>query len=321
MNRVMTQSRSRETFVISLLTLLMALGPVAADELPPALQDLRDFYDSVETVHVRAEVEISIRAPLDQNHPAPVTGRGTIEHWESGRMFRTRASLDPRLRLVEDLEIAMDGDSYQIRFTASDVLAVEEPDLSEDGLVQVPLPTPNPFYLPALFLAPSDDRCPGCQMTLDYLGEPGRWTGAFSALRSGWSQAERLAVAGGEREGVPYGFELVTRGSELGAPARELSRIRRLRADGTATASIELSELEPVAGAEGRRFPRRIVLRALDPDASAGRELISVAEYRIEVLEVNGPLDAATFTLSPGEKTALWDRGTYRGRGRRQDRD
>lgn len=291
---------------------LLALAlPASAQELPPALQELRAFYASADSIHMRASVEVSIREPLYEGHPAPVSGEGIVEHWESGGMFRTRASLDPRLGLLEGFDYALGPAGYQLYNPAGDVLAVEDPRFSSEGLVQVPLPTPNPLYLPAAFLEPGYDACPGCQLTLDFLNQTGRWTEALSQRSSGLGPGADLIAPGGSQDGVPHEFVIRFRErdrGDLGDAGREVGSICRISSDGEVV-TITLLDFQPVSGAEHLRFPRRILHQGEYPDAEEGQRLSSIAEYRIEVLEVNRAIDPSIFTIAPGAETAVWNRG------------
>lgn len=293
------------------LAILAFANPTSARELPPPLQELRKFYASADSIYMRASVEISIREPLYEGHPAPLCGEGIIEHWESGNMFRTRASLDPRLGLLEGLDYALGPAGYQLYNPAGDVLAVEDPRFSPEGLVQVALPTPNPLYLPTVFLEPGDDACPGCQLTLDFLNETGRWVDALSQWSSGPDTGGELVVTQGGRDGAPVEIVIGFRerdGDGLGNAGQEVGSIRRIGVDGTVITTT-LLDFQPVPGAEHLRFPRRILHQGDALDAEEGMRPSSIAEYRIEVLEVNEAIDPSIFTITPGAETALWNRG------------
>ncbi len=306
--------------LLGLLMPMLMPGLAVGSELPQELRDLRDFYRGLESVYLKTKVEISIRAPLYEGHSAPVEGAGVIEHWENEQGFRTRASFDPRLQLVSNLDIAMSEGDFRIYDPAADLLAIEEPEHLVDGLVSVPLPTPNPLYLPALFLAPGDDACPACQMSLDYVSETSRWQAAHADMAvdegASPSTAERFI---GYREGDPYRMRIHFGPTKPPKPAlarsvapigsRGIVRMERLRADGEVLATYVFSDFRPVNGAEGRLFPMRIQVAAHAPGEEPSRSTPVMTEYSIEALEINEPVARSALVVDPGKDTAVWSRG------------
>jgi len=300
---------SRSSTRCATIALFASLALSAASAAQPNaefLRALQQLYASVHSVHLRAAVEVSIRLPLYEGHRTPLHGYGYYEHWEEAGLFRTRAWVDPRLGLVENLEHAFDGTNYQLHMLDTNTLAVEVPQFLMAELQAVPTAIPNPFYLPTAFLAPSDDACPRCQPTLKYLHSESTWAEKLALM--GQSTAAAPRVYGGTRENKAYSFELLPQAAGR-RPAR-IERLDRLDEQGQLTQSIRFSDFAAVKGELGTYgFPRRITVFSIDPRLPPGEDVTVITDYTVEFIEFNGHLDSTLFTLSPDQKSAHWIEG------------
>jgi len=294
---------------------------LANAELPAALKELQEFYRQTDSVKIVATVEFDIREPLFKGHSAPLVGTGSFEHQESSAMFRTRASADPRLHILEGFDIAFDGNDYQLYNSAANTLALQDPKFGDGQLLPVPTPMPNPFYLPVAFLAPDEDKCPGCQMTLEFVRQSPKWQSAEAEMRTLGNSDGVLKLNGGSRDGEQYEFAVRLR-TQLathvandgpGGPAHEeVGVIERCRLDGAVVSDITFSDYRPIAGTKSL-FPRRIVIRDLNPDAKPAERLLSAIDYLIQSVEINPKIDESEFVIKPRSDTAIWNRGVLQG--------
>lgn len=308
-----TQScaRSSTRCVTIVLFSILALSTAAsAQPNAESLRALQELYSSLHSVHLRAAVEVSIRLPLYDGHRTPVHGFGYYEHWEEAGKFRTRAWVDPRLGLVQNLEIAFDGTHYQVHMLDVSTLAVEVPQFLMAELQAVPTAVPNPFYLLTAFLAPSDDACPGCQPTLKYLRSETTWTEKLAPM--GEPTAQRSRVYGGTRGNKAYSFRLLSQASPSlvpGTPAR-IDRLDQLDEQGQLVESIRFSDFAAVKGGLGTHgFPRRITLFGIDPSLPVDEHVVLIFDYTVEFIGLNGDLDSELFTLSRDEVSSYWVEG------------
>jgi outer membrane lipoprotein-sorting protein len=282
-----------------------------------ALEHLKSLYPEIESVHLRASVEVSVRLPLYEGHRVPLLGYGTIEHWEKDQKFRTQTWVDPKLGLFRNLEIAYNGEHYQYHELDSGLLALEEPQFVSEDLMSVPAATPNPFYLPLSDLAPGDDECPGCQLTLNFLKDEARWDRKLAAMQISKNSGSMAHLPGGTRLGEMYSYQVRVGEMEgvaggVQEPPR-ISRIDRIRSDGKLTASTVFSgfaELEVQGSGPGKKllFPREIRMDGYDPDQTEGQHAVRV-EYKIEMIELNVDLADEIFTIESDGQTVLWERG------------
>lgn len=284
--------------VASALALAVVLIPAQTDA-----QAAQEFYDGIKSVYLHASVDVKILSPLYEGHDAPIQGVGLVEHWEQGDRFRTVVWVDPKLGLMTNLEIAFDGEHYQMHFLDTRTLANEQPTFRMGELLQVPTPIPNPFYLPVKYLAPSDDDCPGCQLTLGFVKSDQIWPKI--PLARGMKSAI-IDVVGGARAGEGYNFRIhraPAAGFKTGADTMGgLKRIDRVGIDTLLRESIEFSQFE-----DG--FPRAIRFSGYEP-AKDSTEAVVVVEYKIEELILNSSIDDSVFMISPEAGTAVWDNGT-----------
>lgn len=284
----MTRNDSAVGMLLTLVG-LSSSGLVAAERSAAAL---RDLYKGPGSVHLRASVEVTVHRPLGKDQVAPVQGSGFVEHWEQGDRFRTVVWIDPDLGLMGNIDIAYDGDDYQLYLLDSQTLAVERPPFRSHGLLPVPTPVPNPFYLPVSYLAPSDDDCPACQLTLEFLRQDGVWP------ELGDAAADSFEMPGGARHSVGYYFRIH---GPREAGSDEGQRIDRLGLDDALWQSVVLARFS-----DG--FPHWIEVTGYEPGDPEGSPRTTV-RYRIEELTLNADLDAAVFTIAPERDTAVWLQG------------
>lgn len=316
----------KRTTVNTMLSLLIAgaiwSAPhhVEAQARPqhPVLDSLESFYEQAESVHFRAVLDVSVRLPLYEGHATPVSGHGLIEHWEQDGMFRTKVWVDPRLGLGDNLEIAYDGIKYQLYWPDTGVLAIEDPQFMANGLMFVPGPVPNPLYLPVAHLAPSDDQCPGCQLTLGFLNNAENWAEKMSTMNSFKATDPVFHLSGGSRAGEAYTFQVNMRAAESLEVATkslsDISRIDRLRPDGRIITSVVLLDsveipAKNLSDDKPLRFPKEIRLLGYDPDQPAGEHIVTRVDYAIEQLEVGSDIDYDVFVIEQEKAVAVWEKG------------
>ncbi len=287
--------------VASAFTLVVALVP-AQTRAQTALGDAREFYDGVDSIYMRASVDVAIESPLFEGHDAPVRGVGFIEHWEQGDRFRTRVWIDPKLGLMTNLEVAFDGEHYQMYLLDTKTLANERPLVLPGQLMQVPTPVPNPFYLPIKYLAPSDDVCPACQLTLAFVKRNEVWSKVPPSMPI---DSAIVDVAGGERAGEGYNHRVYSASAGIEAEAGTmggLERIDRVGIDTLVQDSVVFSQFE-----DG--FPHRIRLSSYEPQKDPPQTVV-VVDYQVEELVLNSVIGDTVFTIAAEEGSAVWDGGT-----------
>ena len=309
---------SRRTVALAVFFLAIGIA-AAADRVEaqtrpqhPILDSLASFYNKAPSVYLRASLDVSVRLPLYEGHAVPVNGQGVIEHWEQDGRFRTKIWVDPRVGLAENVEIAYDGTNYRLYWPDVGTLAVEEPRFMAAGLLMVPGPVPNPFYLPVAHLVPSDDGCPGCQLTLSYLKNPENWAEKMSALYS--SADSVFNLPGGTRAGEPYTFEVAMKEVDSAKEAKKafstLHWVYRKRPDGKIISSIHLEDMMDVTTRDEQRlqFPRTIEFAGYDPDQPRGQHLVTLVDYVIEHLEVGSDFEDV-FQLEGEPTVSAWEQG------------
>jgi hypothetical protein len=292
----------------------LAAEPPAGSRLElkgPVLQGFAPLYAQyaeISSVHLRAAVTLSFRVPLFEGQPAPVQGTGVFEYWEQDGKFRARCQTDPRLGLQHDLEIAYDGEHYQLRFLDSKTVSVQDEVFDRHRLPPVPMATPNPLYLPVAFLAPGDDECPGCQLLLSKLHDASFWQAAAAKLEADALSTPTQLVwrfPGGARRG--HGYEHRLRFDGMGEAAT-LSSIERLDNTGRVQMAVVLENLKTTVGLS-RPFPHGMRIYTFDPDLEDD-PVVAKTEYAIEVLEVGVRLPEEVFRIEGDDVTHVWDSDT-----------
>lgn len=282
------------------VTLVAVLVLTFAAHAAPAQAQVgaRGFYEDVESVYLRASVEIVIRHPLYDGHTAPVQGVGFVEHWGQGDRFRTVVWVDPVLGLGGSMDVAFDGAFYQVHLLDMDSLSRFQQPFQFGESLQVPTPIRNPFYLPVTYLAASDDDCPACPLTLPLVKSEEIWS------RVSLSGAESVVdVLGGSLDGEGYNYRVYHQTTEIesgsGTMGR-LERIERVGVDALIRQSLAFSQFQ-----DG--FPHVIRLSGYDPEESS--EVVVTVNYEIEELVLNDRLDNTVFTIAPNETTRVFEDG------------
>ncbi len=210
-----------------LLAILSVLfnGAMARDVAAGDLDDGRALYESVASVHMKADLKI---------RRAGVFGTGSYEYWADGDRYRMKCSSDPALGLMGDVQYAYDGLSSQQFYESGDMLVQRTGDIT-----QLPTAIPNPFFLPIDHVNPDGDACPGCTIKLrdaKNIGKPAPTRtregsvltprvrdGLIKWLRTGGSVATSIAF---ERSGTDFPRRIVMKGfDEAGHMEMELEAL------------------------------------------------------------------------------------------------
>jgi hypothetical protein len=239
------------------------------------LEQVRDFYRTLSTVHLEAAVSF--------NFPDRV-GTGTFEYWAKGAKYRLRATVDPRLGLASGLEAAYDGVRYQNLYLDDARLS-----LQRENPGQIPTPFSNPFFLPVSFLSSAEEACGACELTLSDLSDEKRWlsrVGEARGIREKSSDGA-LLLPGGRSEGKLFFFRVVfAQGNGL------ISKIESVRPDGVVFRSLELTGYEKFAKLS-QPFPSHMVVSAL---SESGKPMASI-HFMVKTLELNVPIESKRFTI------------------------
>src|SRR5690606_27361157 len=135
----------------------LVLGFLATVTPPGAaaggLEQIRTFYDTAPSVHLRAKVTVEVREITISGRPIKLRATGAFEHWETTTAFRSRLDLDGPLvesGYVALLDVAADDSRFYLLDPRADRLAIEDraTGFHESGRAVVPTAVPNPFYLP-----------------------------------------------------------------------------------------------------------------------------------------------------------------------------
>lgn len=269
---------------VPLCVLVVAGLAVRADQDP-----LRDFvgqFASVQSLHLRAQAVISIEDSRTQ------PGSGSVEYWEDvgGAEDRYRVSCQTRglPMLASDMDIAYDGNEYQLWDRRMDLLS-----LSVEDPARAPVALPNPAYLPLSFIG-------------SFRGSPGQARAGLTtarragllydlssvrSLRDGTWVVETVSEGSGSKSQVtlqPFGGMLV--------PVEIVLFDER-------GARAGLIELRDYSAAGGLTVARSVSLRAFGP----GGSVVMRSELLVDEVEASRPLDAAVFRLVPLERTSIWD--------------
>lgn len=276
-------------------TLSVALFAILLISVPTLASDARAFYSGLDSVRLRATVNVTITRPLYEGHKAPIQGEGFIEYREQDGRFRTTVWVDPKLGLVANMEVAYDGENYQVHFLDDGALSVDQPQFQLGEFLSVPTSIPNPFYLPLPYLGPDDDACPGCQLTLPFVQK----TDAWSKLSM---DSEIGEAVGGARGGVPYDYRVhaIAASSEQVASLEHVERIDRVGLAGDVQQSSVFSDFE-----DG--FPRVIRVLGYEPNHE---DPVMTIEYAVEELVLNSKLLDSVFTITPGSATTIFENGS-----------
>src|SRR6266567_8813613 len=123
-------------------------------------------YSKLRSIHFIAHAAIWVVPHDDQ-----VRGTGEFEFWAAADRYRVRCVTSRQLGLASDLEIAFDGDRWQMFEHEHGLLALKKGDNP-----MMVLALPNPLFLPLDFLSLQTDTCPICAVRLTDLQDPSFWS-------------------------------------------------------------------------------------------------------------------------------------------------
>ncbi len=170
-----------------ILCLLSGLNVMA--QIDPLVDDLRrsfDSYASIESIYIHADVKISLFEkigswPEDEPFIAQTDRPGSVEYWARDDMFRVVATTDPALHLIEDLEVAFDGNLYQLHFLSQSLLTITADGKNNPTIITA---IPTPAFLAFDFVSRNGAQCPGCRLKLADFSDPLEWSKRLpSAMR------------------------------------------------------------------------------------------------------------------------------------------
>lgn len=131
------------------LSLFLVSAVLSAAPVPDGLAaEVRARYSRMTTVHLRAAGAVSLTSPGGATKSSVVR----YEYFASGNRYRVRSISEPVIdALSRDIEVAYDGDEWQGFLPFSSEL-----DVSRSEARKLPIPHPNPLFLPVAFLSPKN---------------------------------------------------------------------------------------------------------------------------------------------------------------------
>lgn len=284
-------SRRRPLRIAAAAAAVLVLGllatPATAAEADP-LSSFLDQFTTVSSVHLEAEVVISIETP-----EGPVLGTGAFSFWEQGDMFRIRSETEGIPGLMKDVEWAYDGEESLLWLLESNTLT-ENTSLTQEA----PTALPNPFFLPVEFLS-RRQVCPTCRASLDDIVQErpllnvirrSPATSAGSSIGEAGEPLTSLVVAKGET-GPRYTVDLAQR-QGMWAPAT----IRHTHAETGEEMLVRLADYER---AHSLVFPRTLTVETRHPATGAS----ATVTFTIKTLEIDDSLSPETFRIRGNETT------------------
>ncbi len=265
------------------------LDAIGRSGLPPAIHDYWQALAAVDSIHLRAQLEIWI-APEETEMGRDLLGTGSFEYWESGDRFHAIASVPPALGLSQVGEMAFDGLSYQLFMPVGGVLAV-----NGSNQRMWPLPVRNPLFLPLKMLDPNSDECPACALrVVDLTGTPPR-----EKLTKGAGPIE-IVIPKANLGDVEVGAYRI---AEENGPRGGRRTFEARSIKGEVSRRIEMTFFNPVQGAPDLIFPWTIVEERFAQDG----KLLQRITYRIETIRANETMPDFIFRLDPPGVQRLWD--------------
>jgi hypothetical protein len=266
---------------------------VAAGAEPESVKDLKARYGKIKTIHLVSHAKVS--GEFQPGHRA--SGVLAFEYWADRQgHYRAKCFSSPELGLVNDMDIAFDGNNWQL-LTMNDSALI----LQRESSTQMPVACPNPLFLPLDFLSPASDDCRGCFLKLsDFESDGGPSTGHGGALGKS-AATETFRIEGPVVEGKRRNYEVtMKRAGAVMVP----SSVRRLDRDGAAVADIEVVEslvADPAVG------PLPIRMTGSSSEVEGDEQTSMAGTWTIEKLEVNRPIDPAVFTLNSNLARTIYD--------------
>lgn len=252
------------------------------------------------SVHVKSRV---LMWEADEDGKPPRTSITEYEYWESGSRYRIHTYVDPKMGFLDITDLAFDGSHYQqLQRMGQDLFLAK----SSDDERMIPLPIDNPLFLPLAFLSPQDEqRCALCELRLAdlrLLARPqtahslpevrGSSGGTGNAL--GWT----YETAGGKAFGQDTLYRVA-----MDSGGRLIQHVRLATKAGAVLTDITLDDYRAVEGSD-IEFPHRMEVKR---STSQGAGPWLILKYVVDQVEVNQPLDSATFVIPETSAALIWD--------------
>lgn len=255
---------------------------VAASKVEEAFRELRGIFSGWSSLRIQADVAVW----LDRS--GGVTGEGSVDFWQRGDMYRERISVDPRLGLASNVDLAFDGATFWRQLESGGILS-----LSTFGLGPTPGPVANPLFLPVAFLS-RNETCLVCDLQVLTIRAEERWRDSLSRARLLRGGDSPLYVFPGSADLTdPYAYRVKL------LPSGLPRRIELVRANGVAFLRIELSHFLPADYAgrprfEVPRFPRHIVISSLEGESE---EVRATVHYHVRSMILDPDIPPEQFTI------------------------
>jgi hypothetical protein len=260
------------------------------------LEDLRQRYSRVRSVHVYATAKIIIYEERIRE------GAGSFEYWVDGDRYRINCRTDSQLALLNDTDLAYDGGRFYHLDRHASILSYRK--LDEEKSFSA---LPNPFFLPVDFLSNDSDECRLCKLRLkDFRAPSARWEdqkGKISIRSKRKEHGSQLESTELEIPGVvvdktvsKFRLRLDTKANGIG----QVTKIERIQPDGKPLTLLVFSDFIPTAVGD---FPRRIKIQVFDDQSAVVMEV----DYTVQKIEIDQPLDPSIFTIKLSEAEGVWD--------------
>lgn len=246
-----------------------------------SFEEIASRYAAIRSVHLKSTATVTRRTSTGR----VVTGSMKFEYWADSNGYRANCSSDPQLELVEDMELARNGTTWQLLQPEKNQLGV-----STDAKHPSPLACPNPLFVLVEFMGDGRPGCESCSVELKDLAEP-----APKAVAVGTDEY----LVGDHSNGQPRRFKLTVarfRGEAVPASLERLYPSRRKAVQFVAS-GFRATEVGPV--------PNTIVGKAYED--RDGSPQIDTLEYSIREIEVNRPIDERLFALDSNAAMYVFD--------------
>lgn len=245
-----------------------------------ALDQVRDAFRGMGSLHVRAVAEVTIERPS-----GTVSGSGSFEYWELGAKYRIDNELGPTLGQHRGTTITYDGTRFAYYDKGQSHLSYSGTDTRNN-----PTFLPNPVLLIVDFLRGGiQDNCGNCRVRLADLNNESQWDDTMSSFQLGPGETVETVrqTAAGHR--VHHRVKLSADGQQ------RIVRIEREDEKSRGTAVIDFGAHD----SEG--LPRLVTVTA---KSKAGT---LYASFLIETLEPATSADDSLFSVDSSGVRTVWD--------------
>ncbi|MCP4601255.1 MAG: hypothetical protein GY847_12145 [Proteobacteria bacterium] len=268
-----------------------------------SLSELRDAYLNLESIHLRANFQISL---YEDNAESVTVGTGTYELWHQDGQYRIHSFSERGLGLANDFEILFDGHMFYFFDRDLDLISYH----TGDG-TNLPTSLPNPLLLPFNFLDVAPPDCESCRLRLRDLGNREHWNrrtqGARIPAHSKSPTTINIPVGGTKSlSSDDFLIYFSIRGERL-LP----SKIERVDAAGRSIYLVEFHSYsgDAVSGVEVI-VPNEIEFIAYDT-ARRNREGESMIAIRTIIttssIQLNRSIDTSVFEMDLSRAGRIWD--------------